>query len=491
MPASHFLVALAWLVAGSIGLVLVAPSLARGAWLSSGVAATVHAFTLGWLLTSAYGALYQLGPVVLGIQPRSPRLVWVVLLLHTIGTGLLVAGLGFWQPRSIGGGWVLVALALGLWSWNLGGAFRRSARSPMIGAHVTAAYAALWLTLALAGVRIGNVLGWWMVPRESLVVAHVQLAAVGFGGLLVIGLGSRLFPMFLMNRSTVAWPSRWCGPLVVAGVFAQVAGWLGGIAWPVTGGGMLIALGAALFLYQAARWVTTRARRSLDYPLQQLVTAFALLAATVVLGLAILWTPTPRLVGAYGVLLIVGWITLVIGAVYGRVLPFLTWLERFSPRAGARRGGAEGGRPAATVELPPLDDSVDVRSDHPRRRRPCRSAARGRGWRVALRPWQYDSGAAVSAPRPSRAGESAGMTNPFTGPVVSLDVRPLLAEGVEPFDAIMAAVESLPAGGVLELTAPFDPVPLYKVLGGLGFVHQTFKRGPAEVVVYFSQAGSG
>lgn len=62
VPASHFLVALAWLVCGSLGLVFVSPSLARGAWLSPGAAATVHAFTLGWLVTSAYGALYQLAP---------------------------------------------------------------------------------------------------------------------------------------------------------------------------------------------------------------------------------------------------------------------------------------------------------------------------------------------------------------------------------------------------------------------------------------------
>ena len=31
------------------------------------------------------------------------------------------------------------------------------------------------------------------------------------------------------------------------------------------------------------------------------------------------------------------------------------------------------------------------------------------------------------------------MTNPLAGPVTALDVRPLLATGEEPFDAIMAA----------------------------------------------------
>ena len=339
VPASHFLVALGWLVAGSIGLVLMSPSLARGAWLSPGVAATVHAFTLGWLLTSAYGALYQLAPVVLGVRPRSLRLAAPVLMLHTLGTALLVTGLGMWWPAWIGAGWAFVAMALGLWSWNIGSRIVRAPRAREIALHVTAAYAALWLTLALAGVRIGNALGWWMVTREPLVAAHVQLAAVGFGGVLVMGLGSRLFPMFLMNRNTSDWPGRWCGPLTIAGVVMQVAGWLGTVPVLVPAGGTLTAMGGGLFLAQAMRWVRSRARRSLDHPLQQLVGAFLLLAAALVAGLASLWWPGPRVIAVYGILLIVGSITLVIGAVYGRVLPFLTWLERFSPRAGVRVSG--------------------------------------------------------------------------------------------------------------------------------------------------------
>jgi hypothetical protein len=195
-------------------------------------------------------------------------------MLHTLGTALLVTGLGMWWPTWIVAGWAFVALALGLWSWNIGSRIVRAPRARGIAVHVTAAYAALWLTLALAGVRIGNALGWWMVTREPLVAAHVQLAAVGFGGVLVMGLGSRLFPMFLMNRNTSDWPGRWCGPLTMAGVVMQVAGWLGHRTRLVPAGGALTAMGGGLFLVQAIRWVRSRARRALDHPLQQLVGAF-------------------------------------------------------------------------------------------------------------------------------------------------------------------------------------------------------------------------
>lgn len=339
VPVSHFVVALGWLVIGSVGLVEIAPALARGAWLSPGIAATVHAFTLGWLVTSAYGALYQLGPVVLGIRPRRLGLAPVVLVLHTLGTGVLVAGMGLWRPPLIAAGWVCVALALAIWSWNMGARIMHAPRAGHIAGHIIAAFASIWVALALAGARIGNALGWWTIARESLVAAHVQLAAAGFGGMIVMGLGSRLFPMFLASRDVSGWPSRWCAPLLMAGTLAQVGGWLGGIHALVRAGGTVAVLGGALFLVQATRWVHSRARRALDHALRQLIAALLAAGAALAAGFAILWWPLPRMIAVYGVLLIVGSITLVVAAVYGRVIPFLTWLERYSPRAGVRGAG--------------------------------------------------------------------------------------------------------------------------------------------------------
>ncbi len=73
--------------------------------------------------------------------------------------------------------------------------------------------------------------------------------------------------------------------------------------------------------------------------------------------------------------------------------------------------------------------------------------------------------------------------------VTTLDVRPMLAAGEEPFDAILAAAQTVGAGKVLELTAPFDPVPLYAVLGRIGFAHATEARPDGAFVVRFTQTG--
>ena len=81
------------------------------------------------------------------------------------------------------------------------------------------------------------------------------------------------------------------------------------------------------------------------------------------------------------------------------------------------------------------------------------------------------------------------MNSPAQGPVTSLDVRPLLAAGEEPFDAIMAAVAALPPDGILEIIAPFEPVPLYAVLRARGFDHTMQQSSPSSFLVRFFRQG--
>ena len=62
---------------------------------------------------------------------------------------------------------------------------------------------------------------------------------------------------------------------------------------------------------------------------------------------------------------------------------------------------------------------------------------------------------------------------PPGAPRVSLDVRPVLAAGGEPFTIIMDAMKGLAPGEVLALRSPFDPTPLHRVLAGHGFSRAT------------------
>jgi uncharacterized protein (DUF2249 family) len=70
--------------------------------------------------------------------------------------------------------------------------------------------------------------------------------------------------------------------------------------------------------------------------------------------------------------------------------------------------------------------------------------------------------------------------------MATLDVRPILNSGGEPFDLIMQTVSQLQDNEHLELFVPFEPVPLYTVLGQMGYSHKTQRldNGDFHIVFY-------
>ena len=52
---------------------------------------------------------------------------------------------------------------------------------------------------------------------------------------------------------------------------------------------------------------------------------------------------------------------------------------------------------------------------------------------------------------------------------ITLDVRPLLAQGIDPLSAITEAKQQLQRGQVLVLRAPFEPAPLYELFRSEGY----------------------
>ncbi len=71
------------------------------------------------------------------------------------------------------------------------------------------------------------------------------------------------------------------------------------------------------------------------------------------------------------------------------------------------------------------------------------------------------------------------------GHVRDLDLRPIFDKGGEPFPTIMEVVESLKEGEALHLIVPFEPKPLYRVLGSQGFASHTEEQDGAFHVWFF------
>lgn len=72
-----------------------------------------------------------------------------------------------------------------------------------------------------------------------------------------------------------------------------------------------------------------------------------------------------------------------------------------------------------------------------------------------------------------------------------LDVREDLRQGREPFSKIMETVAGLAEGEDLELIAPFEPVPLYRVLERRNFTHEAEQQPDGSWRVVFRRSGGG
>lgn len=71
------------------------------------------------------------------------------------------------------------------------------------------------------------------------------------------------------------------------------------------------------------------------------------------------------------------------------------------------------------------------------------------------------------------------------GSEIVLDVREELSNGGEPFSRIMAAVAALRDDEVLHLRAPFEPVPLFRVMEKRGFGHSVERHADDDWSVRF------
>lgn len=69
---------------------------------------------------------------------------------------------------------------------------------------------------------------------------------------------------------------------------------------------------------------------------------------------------------------------------------------------------------------------------------------------------------------------------------LTLDVRPTLKAGGEPFGEIMSAVGRLQPGQALHLLATFRPKPLFAVMFAKGFDHDERELGEGDWEIHFT-----
>lgn len=341
LAGEHFAAATLYLLGGSAGLVWIAPELATGNYLSPHVAGVTHLFTLGWLTTTIFGALYQLLPVALGAPIRWPRLGHASFWTFAPGAGLFAYGVADSSNVLHHVGVGLVAIGVAIAVLNIGATLPRSRSRDVTWMAIAIALGYLSSTLVLGVVLLHNIhTGFIAAARVRVLATHLHVAIVGWALIMIVGVAHRLLPMFLLAHGANArWTKRAIAllasglPLLALGINAHIpiASWAAVV---------LIEAGLACFVHQAVSFFRSRVRKHIDVGMRFAAAGIAFLVLAALLGPVVLWqgAGAPRLDTAYVFLGLVAGIVVLVSGFFYKIVPLLAWTARYS--GPASRSGA-------------------------------------------------------------------------------------------------------------------------------------------------------
>ena len=337
LSGEHFAAATAFLLAGAIGLVWVAPDLATGNYLSPHVAGVTHLFTLGWFTLTSFGALSQLLPVALGAPIYSPRLGHAAWWSLVPGIALFAWGVAVSSTPVLGVGVTLVAVGILLAVENLAATLRRGRTHDATWAAIAIGIGYLTTTLIFGLVLAQNLHnGFMAADRIRILTAHLHIAIVGWALIVIVGVSNRLLPMFLLaHGADVRWTRRALA-LLAPGVAALVVGLTAqwhAVAWLGT---VLLDAGVGVFIWQSYAFYRVRVRRKLDVGMRFARASIPFFAASAVIGTILLARGGghTRLATAYLIAGFLGGLVLFVTWFLYKIIPLLAWTARFGGRIG-------------------------------------------------------------------------------------------------------------------------------------------------------------
>ena len=313
--------------------------------------AITHLMALGWGTMIILGASHQLVPVLIEGKLYSNTLACLSFFSAAVGIPFLIGGFYYYHtgwPLQTGA--LLINAAIIFYLINIGGSIVETRRYNIYAFFIFVA--ALWL---LATTFFGLILvfnfTYAFLPQDSLhyLTIHAHMGLAGWFLLLVIAVGSRLIPMFLISKYT--------SNRMLWGIFALInIGLVGFIVLrsrdissqyyytPL----LLIVIALALFSRYCYKAYKSRIRKQVDEQMKLSLLSVAMLFLPILCLLIVIYflavAAKPNLVLLYGFCIIFGWITAIILGMTFKTLPFIVWNKVYHQRA-------HGGKTPAPKEL--------------------------------------------------------------------------------------------------------------------------------------------
>jgi len=288
------------------------------------ILAALHVLTLGVLAMTAMGAALQLLPVATGMAHKSllpARLAWG---LMTPGTIVLISGFYLADVDLMMIGAVPVVLALLIFAGVVGDILRRTVTLRLTVAFVWLALVSLLGLIGLGVVLIIDIGHGFLSDHTGLGLMHMILAAYGFMGMLALGIGNILVPMFALSPSPPA-RSGWLSfALALVALLITLAGLMTGVR-EVLLPGVLAGLAAVAFHLYAMRWsLANGMRKNLGLSFVVIKLGWAMLVLSLILaGALTLGWLGERGAAMFGFVVLYGWLLTFVTGILQRIIPFL------------------------------------------------------------------------------------------------------------------------------------------------------------------------
>ena len=299
--------------------------------------AITHLTVLGWGTMVIMGASNQLIPVITDQKLYSERVSIAVFLSLTIGTCLLVHS--FWNFE-LGilmlTGATLVLTAFILHAVNMFLTSKKAQKNNIIVDFVLTAHIWLIVTGTIGATLLLN-FRFGFLPADHLhyLKVHASVGMAGWFLLLIIGVSSRLIPMFLLSRKEAKKYLTAAYYLINGGLVLLLIEGMGlhSTRWHVVYIALIIG-GLLFYLVYIRHCFKSAIRKKLDAGMKQTFIALGVVTLPFLfLMIAIFsYSQTPvSIITAYGYSFFAGFITILIMGQTFKTLPFIVWMHLTKP----------------------------------------------------------------------------------------------------------------------------------------------------------------
>ena len=304
--------------------------------------AITHIMALGWGTMIIMGASHQLVPVLIEAPLYSTKLAHLSFYFAALGIPLLAYGFFTFNLGSftqLGG--LMICLGLTTYLVNLAISMTKSKSENVHAFFILTAV--IWLlSTAIVGFLLLLNFTHLILPKNSLAYLplHAHMGIIGWFLLLVMGVGSRLIPMFVISKYTNNKLLWWIYGLVNGALILYLISFLYFqlTAISIVSTSMVL-LAVILFCIYCFRAYKSRIRKSIDAQVQLSIAAVWMMLLPLICLFIIFYLFSngyeyPKLIVEYGFIIFFGWVSSIILGMTFKTLPFIVWNKLYLHLAG-------------------------------------------------------------------------------------------------------------------------------------------------------------